>query len=522
MTVVQTKLGALLHSTTAPFLFVGSGLSRRYIGAEDWEGLLRRFAALTPRPYEFYRASAEGDLPTVASKIAEVFHDIWWTSDDFEASRREWASSTEGIESALKVEIAKHLSVLPSMDGLGPTESAEIALLREAVVDGVITTNYDPLLEDLFPEYRTFVGQDELLFANPQGVGEIYKVHGSYHKPNSLVLTAKDYATFERRNAYLAAKLMTIFVEHPVVFLGYSLGDRNVISILRSVAGCLKPENVDELRDRLIFIQWEPDVEPTVGPHTIMLDGGFSLTVLRVTVPDFREVFALLADLRRAFPAKMLRRLKEQVYDLVLSDDPHSRLYVADIDDDSREDDIEVVFGVGVSAQLGKTGYVGLGRWDIIDDVISGGSDLDASAVLHQVLPRLAQSGANIPVYKYLREAGALDENGCIRESANVDRRVQKMAEKSCGGISTGASYKKASSRYLEGVQGVADLLEKHGVKEVLNYAVYLAPEGLPVDELRSFLESEKEGRETGWKATQYVKLVCFLDWLTYGISPTA
>lgn len=517
MTVVRTKLAAHLHSMTAPFLFVGSGLSRRYIGTQDWEGLLRRFAALTPRPYEFYRTSAEGDLPTVASKIAEVFHDIWWSGEEFNASRRAWAGSMAGTESALKVEVAKHLSSIPPLSELGDVESKELSLLRDAVIDGIITTNYDPLLENLFPDFRAFAGQDELLFANPQGVGEIYKIHGSHSAPDSLVLTAKDYAVFEQRNAYLAAKLMTIFVEHPVVFLGYSLGDRNVMSILRSVAGCLKQENIDELRDRLIFVQWQPEIEPSVEPHTIMMDGGFSLTVLRVSVPDFIDVFTVLSELRRSFPAKMLRRLKEQVYDLVLSDDPHSRLYVADIDDDSLDDDIEVVFGVGVSAQLGQTGYVGLGRWDIIDDVVSGGAALDANVVVKQVLPRLCHN-ANIPVYKYLRTAGLLDEEGNIPDSANVDPKVRRMAAKSADGISTGLTYERAAGRVLEGVSGVADLLEKKGTKEVLNYTVYLSPERVSVDELRAFLVAERDARESSaWNSTQYVKLACFLDWLVYG-----
>jgi hypothetical protein len=150
----------------------------------------------------------------------------------------------EGPESPLKVEVARHLTGLADrLSTMGPLAD-ELNLLRHAVVDAVITTNYDDILPALFPDFRPFVGQDGLLFANPQGIGELYQIHGSVTVPDSLVLTAADYARFEERNSYLAAKLMTIFIEHRVIFLGYSLSDRNVRSILMSIVGCLTPENI--------------------------------------------------------------------------------------------------------------------------------------------------------------------------------------------------------------------------------------------------------------------------------------
>lgn len=410
MTDVKESLAARLHGKPAPFLFVGSGLTRRYTNAEDWEGLLRFFAAQTGRPYEYYRTSANGDLPTVASKIAEPFHDLWWSSEQYKESRDRWAESIRDRESALRVEVARHVSGvadrLPSRGAL----AKELNLLRSAVVDGIITTNYEPLLETIFPELRVFVGQEEMLFANPQGVGEIYKIHGSYTDPDSLILTAKDYERFDERNAYLAAKLLTIFVEHPVIFLGYSLQDRNVRSVLQAIARCLTQKNIDELRDRLIFVQWENHASPVIGPHTLQMDD-FVVTVTRITVSDFVDLFDALRELPRVFPAKLLRQLKEHVYDLVLRDDPNQRLVVADIENRDLND-VDVVFGVGMKARLGQVGYVGLNRWHLIDDVVDDGDTFDGDTIVHEVLPEILRHPGNVPVFKYLRQAGLLTKKG--------------------------------------------------------------------------------------------------------------
>ena len=70
------------------------------------------------------------------------------------------------------------------------------------------------------------------------------------------MITASDYAHFQEYCAYLAAKLMTIFMEYPIIFFGYSLNDPNVRIILQSIAKCLSAENLEKLQDRFIYVEW--------------------------------------------------------------------------------------------------------------------------------------------------------------------------------------------------------------------------------------------------------------------------
>ena len=89
--------------------------------------------------------------------------------------------------------------------------------MEKFVLDGIITTNWDDTAERVLPQFTSYIGQEQLIFSSTYSVGEIYKIHGSYRDPKSLVLTEDDYDDFSKKNPYLAAKLITIFIEHPVV-----------------------------------------------------------------------------------------------------------------------------------------------------------------------------------------------------------------------------------------------------------------------------------------------------------------
>lgn len=60
---------------------------------------------------------------------------------------------------------------------------------------------------------------------------------------------------------------MTIFIEHPVIFMGYSIGDEDIRNILSAITDCLEEPQKLELQRRLIFIEWDEKVEKRKSLH---------------------------------------------------------------------------------------------------------------------------------------------------------------------------------------------------------------------------------------------------------------
>ena len=185
-----------------PFLFVGSGISKRYLNSEKWDELLKFFCTeLNGNEFQYnvYASQLDeddyyGQQPAIASLLEKDYNHTVLTSPKYEIFRKEYRNELQNKVSALKIAISNHLSKYTL-----PKENIEIELLKKLSIrsiSGVITTNYDTMLDELFPKFTTYIGQEELIFANITGIGEIYKIHGSLTDPKSLVLTSKDYELF--------------------------------------------------------------------------------------------------------------------------------------------------------------------------------------------------------------------------------------------------------------------------------------------------------------------------------------
>ncbi|MCG8859250.1 SIR2 family protein [Tenacibaculum finnmarkense] len=504
----------------APFLFVGSGISRRYLNIEDWNGLLNKFTESIGVDYQYLLSSAEQSLPILASELAKRFHTKWWEDDEYERSREKYKKICTDRDSALKIEISHYIKGCIYNLTIEPELLKEINLLKQVVIDGIITTNWDNFLESLFTDFKTYVGQNELIFSSPQGIGEIYKIHGCSSQPNSLVLTERDYEDFDKRNPYLAAKLLTIFTEHPVIFLGYSLQDENILKILDSISSCLTSENIKKLQDRLIFIQWSPDVKETEFINETISVNGIRIPVKSVIVPNFISTFKALSQIERKFPARMLRQLKEHVYDLVIDNDKQSKLYVQNIDSNSENiENLEVVFGVGAINKIAGAGYKRIGRIELIENLIKN-KDLETSKIVSDTLPETLKGTTYLPFFKYLKGNNniSLDKELKGVEEERICNHFEKA--KKITFYYPKNSYTKRKREVEEEKINLNQIIVKYDWKVFLQIFPYINRENyMSSDLLEIIIENYAilEGNNSVEKNAFY-KLICFYDWLKYYI----
>lgn len=317
----------LKNKNGAPFLFLGSGFSRHYLNTPQWDGILQMFAP--HKLAQYYSKLNTTSLIKVGTEIAKDVTEEFWNLDENDEFREAVQDQIIDASSVLKIKISNYLKE-QSLREFPKEYEEEIHILERLSIDGIITTNWDDTAERLFPEFTPYIGQEQLIFSSTYSIGEIYKIHGSYRDPKSLVLTENDYADFSKKNPYLAAKLITIFIEHPVVFLGYSISDSNIQEILQSIVVCLDNKNIQKLQDNLIFIEWIEDENyaMTIERQDIMMANKVNLPVVKIKTHSFKEVYELLQYYERSIPANMLREYKKQFFEIVQSEKPEKQIYV--------------------------------------------------------------------------------------------------------------------------------------------------------------------------------------------------
>lgn len=355
------------------------------------------------------------------------------------------------------------------------------------------------------------------MFSNPQKIAEIYKIHGCSSDPKSLVLTQDDYDEFKNKNAYLASKLLSVFLEHPVFFMGYSLNDENIASILGSISEIMTTdEQREKIAKNLIFVNRAKGGDDSISETQLRFLENKSIPITQVKTDDFSKIYLAFQGKERKIPAHILRIFREQFYQIVQGESPEKKLYCpTDIDEIIKSgSDIEFVAGFGV-AQKSYLGEVGLRKVSltmVLRDLIFDDLGVDPNNMI-DCLSNLSDEATYLPVQKYVvRQKIGIND----LKAKNLYKFYSRTAKFFKDKISN--SYKKTySNKHYVSIDHILD--DKNylmiGKIHFLSLFVLDNPTEKNLKELNTYLE--KNFDEYICK-TEFKKLICIYDLLKYKV----
>ena len=499
---IQTKLREVLNkSNSLPFLFVGSGMSRRYLGLPDWGGLLKEF--LDEDDVEYQMQKTNGNYPKVATYIQEKFLEIFWKSEEYKSMKTEYKKlGFTGEEYPFKFAIAQYFE---NIDYSNYQYKEEIEAFKKVNIDGIITTNYDNFLETIF-DFKVYKGQDDLFFTKTMEIGEIYKIHGCCTKSETIVINEDDYKRFKEQNLYLTSKLTSLFMEHPIIFLGYSLSDENVTAILKNIASSIGNDKLELLQDRIIFVEYETEKSKQFFEPRVKNIDGLNIPITHIKTDDFLSIYKVLSATQRKIPAKCLRMMENSIYELIKTNDPQGKMAVVDIDKISDYTDIEFYAGIGVVNEVSNKGYNCIERIDLFEDLIFDEDNYKfPENIITKTLPKLFQKTPSlkiIPIFKYLQASHITKEN---YKSSSLHPNIEDVINQNISLYKVSITHFTVDTIFLT---NVFESLEKEEYSKI------------DLERFQNFLSLNKKYLDSKLNSTTsgyYMKLACLYDRLKYG-----
>lgn len=308
-----------------PVLFIGTGVSLRYLeNSFTWDGLLKHISyelvGNNERYYDIkskYQTDRDYDYTSIALELERDFNDIV-TKDREGKFKRINDIFYENMDENRNISRFKlYISEILKNYTLKPDQQEEIAEFKKIRknIGSVITTNYDSFIEDTF-EFKTLIG-NEILLSNPYG--SIYKIHGSLEEPNKIIITDSDYKEFNERYELIRAQLLSLFLHHPIIFLGYNIGDSNIKDILKTIFTYVNPNTfeAEEIRKNFLLVEYEMNSEnQEVTHHDIDMRGFSTIRINKIKTDNFIEIYKGVSDLVLPVSAMDIRKVQSIVKEI--------------------------------------------------------------------------------------------------------------------------------------------------------------------------------------------------------------
>lgn len=192
-------------------------------------------------------ASADAKLPNWAELVLGMTKMVIDIDDENEKNVGEIQNLLEEKEYIILADYCKKQlgafdfsNYIKSKLDISHKQSITHGLLSKIPFRSVITTNFDAFFEEYRVNSRV-VYPDDLEKDNiidtqfGDGSYHIYKIHGSYDKPDSIVLTKSDFRNILFNKAKYKQQLKQLFLQNVIFFYGYSFTDPDIDFLLQEI-----------------------------------------------------------------------------------------------------------------------------------------------------------------------------------------------------------------------------------------------------------------------------------------------
>lgn len=313
-----------------PVFFIGTGFSLRYLeNSYSWDSLLEHISKTIYGTNEQYLELKvkhnHKNFDKIATALEEKFteflqknrnhHELKTINDEFFNLAKQGKTV-----SRFKIFLSHTLSTLIERDN--PKLNEEISLLKKARknIGSIITTNYDQFIEKIFG-FNPLIGND-ILLSNPYG--SLYKIHGCVTAPESMIITEKDYDTFNKRYELIRAQLLSLFIHNPIIFIGYSINDENIKYLLKTIFTYVQPNSVQaqKIRDNFLLVEYEKNsTSSEVCEHDIDLEGYSTIRINKIKTDDYSQIYKAISELMLPVSAMDIRKVQNVMAEIVSGSD---------------------------------------------------------------------------------------------------------------------------------------------------------------------------------------------------------
>ncbi len=327
----------LIEKNEFPIVFIGAGMPKRYLKSyPNWEELLESlwnevdnsdfYSHLNILKNDIIEKNPQMDTGEIdflvnikvageiEKKVNEDFHHGKIKIENL-TSKDVYKNNLSPFKKLLAMKFSSYEIETKVMNEF---EDFKKMLVKTQII---LTTNYDSLIEDSYnsvikdSKLHKYIGQQGF-FEQGVGYAELYKIHGCSQNSESLVINEEDYKKFDSNSVLISAKIISSLLNSPIIFLGYSLTDRNVRKIIKDFTSSLNEKEKVQLENRLIVIQRKENQNNII--EEVIIDKDLNCRLTSIKTDNYSEIYRKIQKINQGVTPSEIRRYQHVIRELIV------------------------------------------------------------------------------------------------------------------------------------------------------------------------------------------------------------